>query len=303
MQTAWVDGLANVITVSRRHIFDALTTGGGTDEIEEATGTPVTIEDDGAVHCVPGNTGWGRATDLAGHVYFYRSISSTNDRLRELAARGVPQGTIVVTEEQTAGRGRINRVWFTPKGGLALSVVLYPSMVYLPSLIMVASLAVVHAIAAVTGLQSQVKWPNDVLINGRKVCGILIESGVWGNTVDYAIMGIGINVNLRTSDFAEIASTATSLSDELGREVSRLKLSRKLLVEVERLYLSVQSGGSVYQEWRDSLVTLGRKVGVSLGKIVYEGTAESVAEDGSLLLRCPDGSLTRIPAGDVTLRD
>ena len=244
-----------------------------------------------------------RTRFIGQRVIIYPRLPSTMEAAKREAQRGATEGTVVIAGEQTAGRGRINRVWFTPKGGLALSVVLYPSMVYLPSLIMVASLAVVHAIAAVTGLQSQVKWPNDVLINGRKVCGILIESGVRGNTVDYAIMGIGINVNLRTADFAEIASMATSLSDEMRREVARLKLIRKLLVDIERLYLSVQSGGSVYQEWRDSLVPLGRKVGVSLGKIVYEGTAEAVAEDGSLMLRCPDGSLTRIPAGDVALRD
>jgi len=160
---------------------------------------------------------------------------------------------------------------------------------------------VVHSIEAVTGLKSQVKWPNDILINGRKVCGILIESEVRGNTVDYAIVGIGVNVNLRLSAFPEIQSIATSLYDELGREVSRLSLIQRLLAEIERLYLSLPAGGAVYEEWRDRLVTLGKRVQVKSGKTMYEGIAESVASDGSLLLRQLDGSLTKIVAGDATL--
>ncbi|MCK5434012.1 MAG: biotin--[acetyl-CoA-carboxylase] ligase, partial [Dehalococcoidales bacterium] len=143
--------------------------------------------------------------------------------------------------------------------------------------------------------------PNDILINGRKVCGILIESEVRGDTVDYTIVGIGVNVNFRLSAFPEIQSIATSLYDELGREVSRLSLVQRLLAEIERLYLSLPAGRSVYEEWRDRLVTLGKGVQVKSGETVYEGIAESVADDGSLLLRRPDGSLTRIVAGDVTL--
>jgi BirA family biotin operon repressor/biotin-[acetyl-CoA-carboxylase] ligase len=150
-------------------------------------------------------------------------------------------------------------------------------------------------------LQSQIKWPNDVLINGRKVCGIIIESSAGDNGINYAVVGIGINVNLKTTEFTEIASVATSLSDELGREVSRLSLIKRLLVEIEPLYLSAKNSDAVYQEWRDSLVTLGRKVCARSGNDIYEGIAESVEKDGSLILRLRDGSLKRIVAGDVTL--
>jgi len=236
-------------------------------------------------------------------VIYYPSLTSTMEVAKQEAQLGAVEGTVVIADEQTAGRGRIKRVWLSPKGSLALSIILYPSVVNLPSLIMLASLAVVHSIGAVTGLRSQIKWPNDVLVNGRKVCGILIESSVRGNIVDYAIIGIGVNVNLRLSDFPEIQSIATSLSAELGRGVSRLSVIRRLLVEVEGLYLALQAGGSIYEEWRDSLVTLGRRVRVKSGKAVCEGVAESVAKDGSLLLRHSDGSLTKIVAGDATLRD
>lgn len=237
-------------------------------------------------------------------VICYPRLTSTMEvAKREAARRGAAEGTVIVADEQTAGKGRLKRIWLSPKGNIALSVILYPDVAYLPSLIMIASLAVVHCIEAVTGLKSQIKWPNDVLINGRKVCGILIESDVKGNMVDYAIIGIGVNINLRLSDFPDILSTATSLSHELGREVSRLDVIRQLLVEIERLYLTLQTGGSIYEEWRDSLVMLGRRVGVKSGRTIYEGVAESVTTDGSLLLRRSDGSLTKIVAGDVTLRD
>jgi BirA family biotin operon repressor/biotin-[acetyl-CoA-carboxylase] ligase len=242
-------------------------------------------------------------TDFIGHrVIYYPRLTSTMDVAKREARQGAVAGTIIIAGEQTVGRGRIKRAWLSPKGSIALSIILYPSLVYLPSLIMVASLAVVHCIKAITGLKSQIKWPNDVLIKGRKVCGILIESEVRGSVVDYAIIGIGLNVNLRLSDFPEILPSATSLSDELGRDVSLLDVIRCLLVDTERLYLALLAGESIYEEWRDSLVTLGRRVRVTWGKTIYEGIAEAVATDGSLLLRHEDGSLTKIVAGDVSLR-
>ena len=234
-------------------------------------------------------------------VIHYPSLASTNEAAKQEAQQGAAEGTVVVADEQTAGKGRIKRAWLTPKGNIALSIILYPSVTYLPYLIMVASLAVIHSIEAVTGLKSQIKWPNDVLIKGRKVCGILIENKVRGEVVDYSVIGIGINVNLKLHDFPEILATATSLSDELGRDVSCLSLIRRLLAEVESLYST--SGDSLYEEWRDSLVTLGKKVRVKSGENTYEGIAESVGRDGSLLLRCADGTMTKIVAGDVTLRD
>ena len=236
-------------------------------------------------------------------VIYYPSLTSTMEVARREAQLGVGEGAVVIADEQTAGRGRLKRVWLSPKGNITLSIILYPSVVNLPSLIMLSSLAVVHSIEAITGLKPQIKWPNDVLVNDRKVCGILIESSVRGDIVDYAIIGIGINVNLRPSDFSEIQSTATSLSAELGRDVSRLRVVRQLLAEMERLYLILRAGGAIYEEWRDSLMTLGRKIRVKSGKTIYKGVAESVDRDGSLLLRRSNGTLSRIVAGDATLRD
>jgi BirA family biotin operon repressor/biotin-[acetyl-CoA-carboxylase] ligase len=234
-------------------------------------------------------------------VIYYPRLKSTMDVARRQAQQGAAEGTAVIAGEQTAGRGRRQRAWLSPKGSIALSIILYPELGYLSSLIMVASLAVVHGIEQVTGLKPQIKWPNDVLINNKKVCGILVESEVKGNRVGYAIIGIGLNVNLNLSDLPEISSIATSLSQELGRNVSQLDIIRCLLAEIERLYLSLPSGDSVFQEWRKKLATLGKRVQISSDKTVYDGVAESVAGDGSLMLRQSDGSLTKIVAGDVTL--
>jgi len=236
-------------------------------------------------------------------VIYYPRLTSTMEAAKREAQQGAAEGTVIVAGEQTAGKGRLKRIWLSPRGNIALSVILHPDVTYLPFLIMVASLAVVHCVEAVTGLKARIKWPNDVLINNKKAGGILIEGDVKGNTVDYAIIGIGVNVNLRLSDFPEIQSIATSLSDELGKEVSQLEVIRQLLVEVERLYVILQTGGSLFEEWRDRLVTLGRKVEVEWGKNTCEGVAESVTTDGSLLLRRSDGSLTKITGGDVNLRD
>jgi BirA family biotin operon repressor/biotin-[acetyl-CoA-carboxylase] ligase len=236
-------------------------------------------------------------------VLYYPSVTSTNEVAKQEAQQGAVEGTVIIADEQSGGKGRLKRAWLTPKGNIALSIILYPNLSCLPSLIMLASLAVVHSIEAVTDLKSQIKWPNDVLINDKKVCGILIESDVQGNTVNYTVIGIGINVNLRLADFPEIQTIATSLSDELGRDLSRLSVIQRLFVELERLYSVLSAGGSIYEEWRDSLVTLGKKVRVTAGETIYEGVAESVARDGSLLLRSADSSLTTIVAGDVTPRD
>jgi BirA family biotin operon repressor/biotin-[acetyl-CoA-carboxylase] ligase len=167
---------------------------------------------------------------------------------------------------------------------------------------MLAALAVLYTIEKATGLHCQLKWPNDVLINNKKVCGILLESHVVADFVDYAIIGIGINVNMKLADYPEIASIATSLADEVGEGVSRLTLLHNLFQEMEKLYLRLQAGESILAEWRNNLVTIGKKIHVRSGDEVFAGTAESVADDGSLLLRCDDGTLVKFMAGDVTLR-
>jgi BirA family biotin operon repressor/biotin-[acetyl-CoA-carboxylase] ligase len=236
-------------------------------------------------------------------VLYLPSVPSTMDAAKDVARRGCREGVIVIADEQTAGKGRLGRSWVTPTGSsIAVSVVLRPELSQLSALTMIASLAVTRGIEQVTGLHPTIKWPNDVLINGKKICGILIDSELRGDKVDWAVMGIGINVNLEPSRFPEIATVATSLSAELGREVSRLDVLCSFLTELEQLYIASRKGRPFYHEWRRRLETLGKQVRVTSGGIAEEGTAESVDRDGNLLLRRRDGSLTTIVAGDVTLR-
>ena len=236
------------------------------------------------------------------NILYYPTLTSTNDIARQQALQKVPEGTAVIADQQTTGRGRLKRVWVSPKGNIAVTIVLYPARKNLHYLTMLASLAVLHSIEKTTGLKCQLKWPNDVLIKNKKVCGILLESQADAESVTFAVIGIGINVNMKLADYPEISSIATSLTDELGKEVSRLDLIRNLFIEMERLYLRLQAGESPLSEWRDNLITLGKNVHVRSGEDVFEGIAEAVADDGSLMLRCPDGSLMKFMAGDVTLR-
>jgi BirA family biotin operon repressor/biotin-[acetyl-CoA-carboxylase] ligase len=244
----------------------------------------------------------GLDTSIIGRkVRHFSSLPSTMETARKEAARGAPEGTVIIADEQTAGHGRLGRAWLSPKGSVSLSVVLYPDIAGLPYLIMIASLAVARGIEAVTGLEALLKWPNDVLVNGRKVAGILIETSLKGEAVDYAVMGIGININVDMSVFPEVAATATSLFGELHSSVSRLGVVRRLLLELDDLYKAPRQ--AIYGEWRSRLTTLGRQVCVVSGGEVQYGRAESVTADGSLMLRLDDGSLTRVLAGDVSMRD
>jgi BirA family transcriptional regulator, biotin operon repressor / biotin---[acetyl-CoA-carboxylase] ligase len=235
-------------------------------------------------------------------VLYYPSVTSTNDIARRRAVRKAPEGTAVIADKQTTGRGRLKRQWVSPQGNIAVTVILYPARKNLQYLTMLAALAVQHSIEKTTALKCQLKWPNDVLIDNKKVCGILLESQAEIDSVNYAIIGIGINVNMKLADYPEIAPIATSLADESGKEVSRLVLIRNLFIEMEKLYLDLQAGELPLKEWRDNLITIGKKIHVRFGNEVFEGICESVADDGSLLLRCDNGALMKFTAGDVTLR-
>lgn len=230
-------------------------------------------------------------------------LTSTMDVARQEAIHGAPEGTAIVAERQTAGRGRLKRTWYTTEGNIAVSIIIYPPKEYLQSLIMLGSLAVVNAIRNTTGLECRLKWPNDVLIHDKKVCGILIETKTQTDRLDYAIFGIGINVNMKTAEYPELRYQATSLSEESDNPVSRTRLLRQLFTEMERLYLGMLSGKSLYDDWKRNMSTIGKAVCIQSSDNSLDGIAESVSEDGSLLLRLDDGTPKRITIGDVSLRE
>jgi BirA family biotin operon repressor/biotin-[acetyl-CoA-carboxylase] ligase len=230
------------------------------------------------------------------------TCDSTMNIARSEAQDGASHGTIVVAEEQTSGRGRFGRSWTSPPGeNLYLTLILRPPLQRLRSLSMIAPLAVCLAAEDVTGVAAGIKWPNDVLVGGRKLSGILVESEVSGDDVRFALVGIGVNVNFDPDADDEIREIATSLMRERGRQVSREATLAGLLNRFEQLYESPVK--SIVEAWRSRLETLGRPVKLSLGDKVYEGVAEGVDEAGSLVLRCPDGSTMTFEAGEVSLRD
>jgi BirA family biotin operon repressor/biotin-[acetyl-CoA-carboxylase] ligase len=242
-------------------------------------------------------------TRFVGRRLEYRAVlGSTQDLARRLAQAGAAEGTVVLAGRQTAGRGRLGRSFISPRGGLYFTVVLRPAPEHLRPLPIIAALAVARGLERVAGLRTALKWPNDVLVGGRKVCGILVESELMGQAVSYALVGIGLNVNADMAAYPEIAAIATSAAVEAGCPVSREALAAVVLSELEALYLAAQAGRWVQDEWRARLETLGRQVRVTFGQTVEEGLAEDVDGDGSLILRRADGSRVTIVAGDVTLR-
>ena len=245
-------------------------------------------------------------TEFIGRDVCYRqSARSTMELAAQEAKRAAAEGLVAIAEEQSAGRGRLGRHWVSPPGqNLYLTVLVRPTLPQLRYLAVVAPLAVCHAIEETTGLLPRIKWPNDVLLEGKKVCGVLLESELTGDTVQHALIGIGINVNLDVAAHEEIRDIATSLSAELDREVEREAVLASTLNHLETLYLALGRGEVVSVAWKQRLDTLGQSVRVrDAGDTIAEGVAVDADSDGSLIIRRDDGSHVRIEAGDVTLRD
>lgn len=234
-------------------------------------------------------------------------VESTNDVARELAAQGAPEGTVVVADEQTAGRGRMGRRWLAPAGTCLLCSILFRPQ--LPAdraqwLTMLCSMAAADAVERLAGVRASLKWPNDLIVRAgrwRKLAGVLTETGVVGERLAFVVVGVGVNVNVPPGRLAGLAPGATSLLAETGREVDRVALLAELLGEVEARYGALEAGESPRDEWAGRLATLGRAVRVVTEEGVVSGVAESVDRRGALLVRTPDGGLQRFLVGDVTL--
>lgn len=239
-----------------------------------------------------------------GHpIYLYQEIGSTNDAARRLAQAGAPEGLLVVAEAQTAGRGRAGRSWLTPPGtALAFSLVLRPKVeaAQASRLTMLAGVVVCEAIEQAAPVSAELKWPNDVLVGGRKAGGILVEAEMIGDRLAFAIVGVGLNVNAAPPPEA-VHFPATSLRDEAGRPVERLPLLRAILTRLEARYPGLASAG-LPAAWRSRLKMLGRPVVVHGPEGELAGMAEDVDADGALVLRLDSGERRRILAGDARLR-
>jgi BirA family biotin operon repressor/biotin-[acetyl-CoA-carboxylase] ligase len=235
-------------------------------------------------------------------VIFFPECESTNDRMRALAEAGEPEGALVIADFQTAGRGRMNRAWQAPRGSsLLFSLLLRPPLA--PSraqqAVMAASLGVMEGIRRVCALPASLKWPNDILISGKKAGGILCELGLDGQTLKYVIVGIGLNVNFDPPVVEGIPPDAASIQSLLGRPQPRAALLRAILEQIEPRYGNLLRGESLSGEWARALSTLGQSVRVIIPDEEITGTAETVDESGALVLRLDDGSTREFLAGDV----
>ena len=246
---------------------------------------------------------------MGARILVYDEVASTSTKLSELAEQGEPEGTVVVAESQTAGRGRMGRPWVSaPYMGLWTSILLRPRLGpgEASLLSQLAAVSLGEAIAEVEpAVVPQIKWPNDLLLGERKVAGILVEIKTEGDRVDYAVVGIGVNCNHTLADFpTALQTSATSLALAAGKPVSRLQLAQSLYRHLDAWYLRFAKG------WREPILTrlgalsgtLGRWVQVEAGSERYEAFAEAINQDGSLRVRLPSGEIRDLVSGEVSIR-
>lgn len=243
---------------------------------------------------------------LGQEINHYNEVQSTNDLAKRLAAEGAPDGLLVISEGQSGGRGRMGRQWSSPQGtGLWFSLVLRPEVHPLetPKLTVLAAVAVAKSIRKLTGLDAKIKWPNDILINNKKVCGILTELNCEMDRVNFVILGIGINVNVASFP-EELKDIASSLLIEGGQSFNRLKLLQELLKNLESLYTEFLKGNyqEAWEHWRTLSCTIGNKVRINGQNWQAVGVAVDIDNDGALLLSMPTGEIKRFISGEVSLR-
>jgi BirA family biotin operon repressor/biotin-[acetyl-CoA-carboxylase] ligase len=242
-----------------------------------------------------------------GSIFYFPEIESTNNEAKKQAAAGCPEGSIVLAETQASGRGRLSRGWFSPFAkGIWLSVVLRPlfSPQEAPKCTIMAAVAVNRAIRRISGIESGIKWPNDILYRGRKLVGILTEMSAEMDAINHVVIGMGLNVNMTQEEFPpELFDIATSIAAAAGHAVPRLELLMAVLAELDALYHQVVNRGfdKVLDEWRIQSVTLGQAVNVLGVNRQFSGVAFDIDQDGALLVKTDEG-IERVLAGDVSIR-
>jgi len=249
----------------------------------------------------------GLKTKVMGRIiHHFAHVSSTQEIAKELATQGAVEGTVIIAETQSAGRGRLGRGWFSPAGGIWMSLLLSPKkpVQELQVLNLLAALAVSRSIEKACGLEARIKWPNDILIQGKKVAGILSEAFAKGGIVSDVVLGVGINANVETELFPfDLRLSATSLSATLGNSVDRVTFVQSLLEELETLYEKFEREGSgfIINELKRLSTTLGRKVKVISFDEVAEGLAVDIHTDGALVVRVEGGTTKLFYSGDVSI--
>ncbi|MBN1527348.1 MAG: biotin--[acetyl-CoA-carboxylase] ligase [Candidatus Omnitrophica bacterium] len=259
---------------------------------------------------IPGEVRWDlKAKTFGREVISYKKVDSTNDVAYGLAEKGVREGAVILAEEQSKGKGRHGRQWSSPsKGGVYMSCVLRPRMApnEISKVTLLAAVAVASAIRRMSGLDVVIKWPNDIMSDGRKVCGILTEMKAEQDSVDFVIVGIGVNVNTPVS---ALPKGATSIIEELSRagraesHLSRVELVKNILEAFEKYYRILREEGfePIVDAWKGLTAMLGSRIKVMLPGRTFEGQAHTVDPDGSLVVRLDSGVLEKVSSGDIVM--
>lgn len=245
---------------------------------------------------------------LGRNICYKDSVDSSNNLAKALANAGCEDGLLVVAEEQGAGKGRLSRGWISPYAkGIWFSIVLKPP--FLPQeaskCTLMAAVAVVKAVNGIKGVEAAIKWPNDILLNGRKLVGILTEMNAEFGHINYVVIGIGINTNATADDYPdEVKDLAVSVADAAKESFTRVQLLVDILKNMEELYETACKDGFVpiLEEWRKYSCTLGQEVKVIAPDMTYFGTAVDIDEEGLLIVRKEDGTMEKVVAGDVSIR-
>ncbi|MDP4170368.1 MAG: biotin--[acetyl-CoA-carboxylase] ligase [Bacillota bacterium] len=250
----------------------------------------------------------GLETEMLGkNIDYHECVDSTQKIANQLSYNGVADGTVVIAEEQLAGRGRMDRKWHSPKyTGIWMSIILRPNIppTKAPQLTLLTAVAVVQAIQETTGLFPQIKWPNDILINGKKVTGILTELQAEADRIHSVIIGIGINVNQREDDFPiELQSIATSLSIQKGAKISRADLTRNIFKHLEKLYfIYLQKGfAPIKLLWESYATSIGKSIKARTLTKVIEGKALGITDDGVLKIEDENGEIHLVYSADIEI--
>jgi BirA family biotin operon repressor/biotin-[acetyl-CoA-carboxylase] ligase len=246
-----------------------------------------------------------RTKAIGKEIHFSQELTSTNTLAMGLAADGVPEGTVVIAETQTSGKGRLGRKWISTKGNLYLSVVLRPNIPIhkAPLITLTGAVAVASAIRTTSGLEAGIKWPNDILISGKKVCGLLTEMSAEQDRIRHIVLGIGVDVNMEMGELPpDVRSLSTTLAAEAGAKINRTALLQQVLRDLERWYQKfLANDGDVLDEWKKLNITVGNRITVSGAGEALNGLAQGVDSDGRLIVRLDNGTVRTLAAGDVTI--
>jgi BirA family biotin operon repressor/biotin-[acetyl-CoA-carboxylase] ligase len=242
-----------------------------------------------------------KTKNIGCNITYRHSVSSTMDVAAEEIVNGAPHGTVVIADTQQKGKGRLDHEWVSPPGGIYLSIIIYPPEKFIPLITMTACLAALDCIKETTTIKPEIKWPNDLQVNGKKVCGILAKSGTLHQDGKFVVIGAGINVAGDLNSYPGVKDIAVSLEGISGKSISRETVICSLLKHFETRYLSLETNGLLWQEFENNLNTIGKKVAVKSGNNIFEGVAEAINAEGNLLIRQDDGELIVISAGDVTI--